>query len=75
MELTKIELTSEDALLFRKFMEQRDKYQLLLDNGVFNIRNGQAILNFDNLGNLTQIDINVLMYKKGYPRIVILSNL
>lgn len=65
-----VELTEQDALLFRQFMEHRDKFQLLLDNGVFNIRNGSALLNFSPIGDLTQIDINVLMYKKGYPQVV-----
>lgn len=75
MELTKIELTNDECVLFREYMEHRENFRLLKDNGVFNIRNGQAICNFDSIGNLTQIDINVLMYKKGFPQVVIFSKL
>lgn len=73
-ELIKIELNEEDASLFRQFRENQDTFKTFIKNGVFNIRNGTALLNFDNLGNLTQIDINVVMYKKGYPNVVIITN-
>jgi hypothetical protein len=67
MELTKIELTNEEAKQFLAFRQYQDLFTTLLKNGVFNTRNGQAILNFDANGTLTQIDLNMVMFKKGYP--------
>ena len=64
-ELIKIELTESDAKLFLKFREFQSDFQVMVESGVFNVRNGVAILNYNAEGHLTQIDFNVIRYKKG----------
>jgi len=44
-------------------------FALIYDAGVFNIKNGKATLNFNAEGVLTQIDTNVVAYKRGYPHL------
>ena len=51
--LIPIELTETECVLFRKLRE----------GGVFDTKNGTLILNFDNMGTLTEIRRNVLTYK------------
>jgi len=50
-----VELLPQELILFK----------MLYDAGVFNTRNGKVILNFDADGTLTQIDTNVVTYKRG----------
>ena len=44
MELITIQLTKEDAELFKKFREHQDEFKKLLENGVFDFLVGQKIL-------------------------------
>lgn len=74
-ELVKLELTPADAALFLKFREHQEKFNILLSNGLFNVRNGCAVLNFDGAGTLTQVDFNIVMYKKGFPQILHITGL
>ena len=66
-ELIKVEVTNGDAVLFRQFREYQDVFQHMLNAGVFETRNGVAILNFDSSGTLTEIRRDTLVYKKGLP--------
>ena len=59
-----IELTDEDAILFRQFREHQSLFQSLLKAGVLETKNGMAILNFDSDGSLTEIRKDVLTYKR-----------
>jgi hypothetical protein len=60
-----IELTDEEALLFRKFREKQDTFMTLEEAGVFDIRNGKATLNFDANGTLCEVDCVLKLYKRG----------
>lgn len=59
-----IDLTNEEAILFRKFREYQDLFTILLDSGTFETANGQVILNFNEGQTLTHINKNVVTYKK-----------
>ena len=72
-ELINIQLTNEDAELFRKFREHQDTFSVLIDSGVFDTRNGEAILNLDNMSNLTQIKTNVITYKRKMLNVAIFT--
>ena len=61
--MLKIELTDEDARLFKLFREYQDRFKVLLDNKVFETKNGKAILNFDSAGKLRQVNINKICYR------------
>lgn len=69
MEIIKIEMTNEDALLFRAFRQHQDAFMVLYAAGVFNIRDGEAHLRFDHQGSLSEIQFNVVGYKRGSPLI------
>lgn len=70
-----IELTDQDAELFLKFREHQDSFAVLEKAGVFNIRNGHAVLNFDANGTLGDIECTVKLYRKGVRVIPILVQL
>lgn len=63
--MIKIEVTELDANLFAQFRRNQDLFQLLLDRGVFNIKNGKAILNFDHQGTLAEIKLSTITYKRS----------
>jgi len=48
-QLTTIELTNEEALLFIEFRKHQTEFKKLLDNGVFSNFIGQKILHKDGL--------------------------
>lgn len=56
--LVKIELTEEDALLFRRFRQYQDSFDTLLGNGVFGMANGSATIHFDKDGKVSLIDVH-----------------
>jgi len=60
-----IELTEQDAQQFRDFQQHYDLFTVLNNSGVFDIRNGTALLNFDSTGTLSDIDCNFKLYKRG----------
>jgi hypothetical protein len=66
-ELVKIELTDYEAQAFREFQKHYKDFMALHAGGVFNIRNGSAVLHFDPAGHLTQVDYNLVGFKKGLP--------
>lgn len=70
-----IELTDEEALLFLKFRENQDTFSVLEESGVFNIRNGHAVLNFDANGTLGAVECTVKLYRRGVAVIPILVQL
>ncbi len=43
-ETVKLELTLEDAELFKKFRQYQDQFKILLDNGVFEALNGSKVI-------------------------------
>ena len=50
-----------------KFIEDHnDKLIELIKGGVFETRNGQAIINFDNEGNIREIEIKQVVYKRKH---------
>ena len=53
-----IELSEEDAILFRKFREHQDVFQTFVRLGVFNIRTGNTTIHFDNEGKVSLIDVH-----------------
>lgn len=68
-EMVKLELTPVDAELFREFRRVQDTLSILSSAGVFNVKNGRAILNFDAQGVLTQVDFDYIRWKRGMPMV------
>lgn len=64
--MVKIELTEDEAFLFRAFMEHHETFSEMLSAGVFNIRSGDAILNFDENGVLNCVTGgNIPLFRRG----------
>lgn len=70
---TNIELSEIDARLFVEFQKNYNTFCILQNSGVFNIRNGNAVVHFNRDGVLCEVDVNTVNYKKGLPVIVIHS--
>jgi hypothetical protein len=62
--MIKIELTNEDADLFKDFRKYQDDFTVMLSNGVFNFKNGSCIIHRDNDGKIRKIEINKISFKE-----------
>jgi hypothetical protein len=68
-----VELSPEDAILFVEFQKNYKKFQefdefyeihtTMKKAGVFDIKNGKAILNFNRFGQLADIELQYHTYK------------
>lgn len=59
-----LELTKEEADLFVEFRKHEILFKILLDSGVFDTKNGSAVLSFNSSGNLMQINFNTIRFKR-----------
>lgn len=57
-------LIPTEAVKFRVFQEKYEVFNTLLDNGVFEVRNGSVALHFDNDGTLQLIQRADVLYRK-----------
>lgn len=56
--LTSVQLTPEEALLFIQFQKRFSFMQMLESVGAFDIRSGSVEIHFDNLGGIGSVDIH-----------------
>lgn len=63
--LIKVELTPEQAALFVLFQGNYDAFGFMVQQGVFDIRQGNATLNFDSEGRLKSIKKELFSYANG----------
>lgn len=63
----KIDLNEKDAQLFLEFQKNYELFSTLVSSGVFNIRNGNAIMSFNPEGRLDSIQITIVGFKRGLP--------
>ena len=61
---TLIMLTNEEFLLFKRLEEVFPDLAVMLDQGVFNFRNGKAIIHRDDKGVLMGIDFDVKTWRR-----------
>ena len=64
MEKGTIVITLE-GMTFQETERCRQIIHVLFEKGVFNIRNGKAILNFDDMGLLAEIESQIKLWKRG----------
>lgn len=62
--MIKIELTNEEAELFKSFRQYQDDFESIIESKALEVRNGKAVLNFSSEG-LMNIEITFLAYLKG----------
>lgn len=65
-DIVKISLHKEDAERFKKFLEHYEKFNLLLDRGVFEVKNGSVVLDFDKNSVLQTIRLTGYMYSRRH---------
>lgn len=63
-----VELTEEDAVLFREFRRVQDTLHVLIKAGVFDVHGGQAHINFNDDGVITKVQILTNTWKRGNPQ-------
>lgn len=67
-EITKIAvyIPDEDAQKFLLFQQYYDVFSLMVESGVFDIKNGSAALHFDKNGELLAINRADILYSKRH---------
>jgi phosphorylcholine metabolism protein LicD len=68
-----VELTKEEADSLILYRKNQEIFDILSTTGVFNVRNGKVIINFDAQGGLEEIKFDITRYKRGKPILVIHS--
>lgn len=58
-------LDDATAKQYKAFLKHQPMIQTMVDSGVFNVRNGQVIMNFNDLGKLMQVSIQISAYNNG----------
>ncbi len=66
-DLIKVEMSEHEAKAFLEFQKHYKDFMALYEGGVFNIRNGRAIIHFDAVGTMVEVDFELVGFKKGYP--------
>lgn len=64
-ETVKIELTNDEATQFVAFRKHQDLFFLLYNAGVFNVKNGEVVIHFNQDGTIMQINTTSLMFRRG----------
>lgn len=59
-----LELTKEDAEMFKRFRQHQDLFETLLDNGIDKMNNGDMVLSFRPDGTLARIKIEQVVHKR-----------
>lgn len=62
--MVSIDLTLEEAELFKLFREYQDTFKLLVDSGVFKVGRSVVTLSIGSPGVVTSIDINSNLFKR-----------
>ncbi len=59
-------LTDDQAKKFVEFQKNYETFRILQERGVFNIRNGNAVLHFDSFGVLQTIERGDILYARRF---------
>lgn len=62
-------LTPIDAELFIKFQKHHELFKLLVDSTVFDNKNANIMLNFDNEGNIGSIERHDILYSQRHKKL------
>ncbi len=61
--MTLLELSDQDAAAFKLFMQYYQQFELLVDNRVFDLRNGRAEIHFSPTGEIHSIDLHSKVFQ------------
>lgn len=62
--MTTIQLTKQDAELFLVFREHQDFFDRIIHEKIHLMTNGNAILSFNNQGQLAKVKLEQIVYKR-----------
>ncbi len=57
-----VDLTLHDAALFKQFCQYYDKFNFMIESGMFDIKRGYATVNFGNNGEISSIQKSSYIY-------------
>lgn len=60
--MTQVELTDEDAELFKSFREHQEHYKIMLDAGIFAFKGGSVVIHYNPTGLIMKIERNAIPY-------------
>lgn len=58
-------LDDETARTYRVFLKNKPMIETMMAVGVFNVKNGEVIMNFNDLGKLMKVSIQISAYNNG----------
>lgn len=58
-------LDDDTARQYKAFVKYQPIFKTMLDSGVFNVKNGQVVMNFNDLGRLMEVNIQIRAYNHG----------
>jgi hypothetical protein len=67
-ETTKLELSNDEVHYFLTFRKHQDIIMRIIESGILNIRNGQAVMSFNNDGVLQEIKITIVAYRRAHEK-------
>lgn len=62
--MIQIELTEQEAGIFRKFRQYQEQFEILLQSGLFEAKKSVVFISKNDKGIITDIDINQKKYKR-----------
>lgn len=66
MDKVAVYIADSEAAQFLLFQEHYEPFTIMLESGVFDIRNGSAILHFDNHGTLQAVNRADILYSRRH---------
>jgi hypothetical protein len=66
MDKIAVYIPDEEAKKFLLFQEYYQEFCLLIDSGVFKIRNGSAVIHFDKRGEIKAINRSDILYSSRF---------
>lgn len=61
--MTTITLDESEVASFIRWRKFQDQFELLVENRVFDVKNGSATINFSPTGDISSIDINMKVFR------------
>jgi hypothetical protein len=63
MTMVNVTLSEQEAQSFLKWREHQANFEILLENGVFDVRNGSVELHFNVAGHVASIDAHIKVFR------------
>ena len=71
--LITVQMSEDDAILFRAFKEHQDNFSILYASQAFNVRGGSFTTHVNLQGIIDSVDTEAPLYRRGHQKIQFLS--